>query len=543
MGDLAGDIIKRQEQLAGERSTWESHWQEVADRVLPRHATFTKTQTPGAKNSSLMFDATASLALNKFTAAYSTALTPENMKWHRLRHRSEELNENDEVQRWFDVVNKILWHARYSPEANFASQQQEVYTSLGAFGTGVLLCEDLRDGIGYKAIHLGECFISENARGQIDTNYRKFKFTARQALQKWGAGKLPEKLVKAAETEPERKFEFIHAVYPRADRKRGRIDKKNKAFASCYVCVDEKALIAEGGFDAFPYLISRFSTAPNEVYGRGPAMMVLPDIKMLNEMSKTTIEVGHMVARPALLAAEEGIMGRLQLIPGGVSYGGIDEQGRRLVQPLNSGGQLPITLEMEDQRRRVINDAFWVTLFQILTDQPNMTATEAMMRANEKASLLGPAIGRQQHEALGPMIELELIFLARNGRLPPMPRALADAGGIYDIEYDSPVVQAINAGEGIAMARSLEQVEGMAKFDPSVVDNYDFDYIARAMPRLHGAPMKMLRKVEDRDRIREQRAQASEVAAAVEAAPQVAGALEQVTRAGKNVSAARGPVQ
>ena len=47
------------------------------------------------------------------------------------------------------------------------------------------------------------------------------------------------------------------------------------------------------------------------------------------------------------------------------------------------GNSLPIGMEMMEQKRQIINDALWNTLFQILVQTPNMTATEAMLRAQE----------------------------------------------------------------------------------------------------------------------------------------------------------------
>ena len=50
-----------------------------------------------------------------------------------------------------------------------------------------------------------------------------------------------------------------------------------------------RTLISESGFESFPYMVSRYVTAPREVYGRSPAMLALPDIKMINEMSDTRL--------------------------------------------------------------------------------------------------------------------------------------------------------------------------------------------------------------------------------------------------------------
>ena len=60
--DVAVTLLKRFYSLANQRETWESHWQEVADYVVPRKADVTKNRSPGDKRSELVFDGTAILA-------------------------------------------------------------------------------------------------------------------------------------------------------------------------------------------------------------------------------------------------------------------------------------------------------------------------------------------------------------------------------------------------------------------------------------------------------------------------------------------------
>lgn len=113
-------------------------------------------------------------------------------------------------------------------------------------------------------------------------------------------------------------------------------------------------------------------------------MTVLPDIKMLNEMSKTVIRAAHKIVDPPLLLQEDGALQAFDMRPSALNFGGVNEQGQQLVHPLITNARVDIGMDMMEQRRKVINDAFLVTLFQILVDAPQMTATEAMLRAQER---------------------------------------------------------------------------------------------------------------------------------------------------------------
>jgi hypothetical protein len=209
-----------------------------------------------------------------------------------------------------------------------------------------------------------------------------------------------------------------------------------------------------------------------------------------------------------------------------LNYGGVDDQGRQVVQPLQTGARVDIGMEMMEQRRKVINDAFLITLFQILVDAPNMTATEAMLRAQEKGALLAPTMGRQQSEMLGPMIERELDILARAGVLPQMPEAMIERGGEIEIEYVSPLNRAQRAEEGVAILRTLESIIPLAQYDPSVLMVFDPEMIARELSEINGVPAKILRSREQIESMKMQQAEQAQAEQLLQAAPVVANSAK-----------------
>ena len=76
------EIFRRFELLQNGRGVWESHWEEIAERVLPRSAEFTGEREQGDKRTEKLYDATAALALERFAAAVESLLTPRGAKWH-----------------------------------------------------------------------------------------------------------------------------------------------------------------------------------------------------------------------------------------------------------------------------------------------------------------------------------------------------------------------------------------------------------------------------------------------------------------------------
>lgn len=492
--------------------------------------------TKGEKRGGHVYDSTAAIALNRFSAILDSLLTPRNQTWHRLMPSDPYLNKDRQVRLWFEEANKILFKHRYAPKANFASQNQQNFKGLGAFGSGALFIDELfqEPGLRYKDCHLSEVYFVENHQGIVDKVLRHFPFTARQALQKWG-DVVPEAIKDAAKKTPEREFYFVHCVKSREDQDMGRKDYKGMPFASYYVSLEGKALLSEGGYTTFPYAVSRYEQVSGEVYGRSPAMEVLPAIKTLNEQKKTLLKQGHRTVDPVLLAHDDGVLDSFSLKPGAINYGGVSADGRPLVHTLPVGN-ISFGKDLMDDEKATINDAFLVTLFQILTETPQMTATEVLERTREKGIILAPTLGRQQSERLGPMIEREIDILARQRLLPPMPQALLEAKGEFRIEYDSPLSKAQRAEEASGLMRTVEtalQIVNVTQ-NPEPLDFFDWDTIIPEVSDIQAVPAKWMRSLDQVMAIRQGRAEQAQTQTAIQAAPGAAAMVKSISVARKN---------
>lgn len=534
---LAQEILADFKRMSADRGSWESHWQEISERVIPSHSRSFQSggqmSTQGDKRTEFLFDSTAAIALNRFAAIMDSLLTPRNQTWHRLMASDPALNKDKSVREWFEEVNRILFKYRYAPKANFTSQNQQNFKSLGAYGTGSLFVDDLtggEKGLRYRNIHLSEVYFAENHQGLVDKAVRYFPLTARQAIQKWGP-KCPPRITEVEKQNPHQLFFFVHRVCPRTDRDYNRADFKGMEYISHYVSVEGQTLMSEGGYSTFPYPISRYEQSPGEVYGRSPAMDVLPAIKTLNEEKKTILKQGHKAIDPVLLTHDDGILDGFSLRPGALNPGGVTADGRPLVHALPVGN-LAVGKDLMDDERAVINDAFLVTLFQVLIETPQMTATEVMERTREKGILLAPTIGRQQSEYLGPLVERELDLLNRQGILPPMPQALVEAQGEYRLEYDSPMSRTQRAEEASGLMRTVESALNVVNVtqNPEPLDFFDWDVIIPELSEINAVPAKWMRDIKAVQQMRAERAKSQETEQMVNAAP---GAAAMVNAVGK----------
>lgn len=542
------EIIDAQQKLRGERFNWDNLYQEVADRCWPQMSDFLTVRSPGEKRSEKIFDSTATLALERGTAAFHSLMVPDSQYWHGLSMGADpELMEWHPVKVWLEELRNLLFAVRRKPSANFSGQAQEAIRSLLAFGSLCFLTEDdLGRGIRYKAMHLSEMDWTENASGFVDCAYRCFKLTAKQAVEEFGLENLPDKIRDCYDKgDGQSRFEFIHYVSPNRKRDARRLDYQGMAFYSCYVSIEGKQFVSEGGYRRFPYQIARYSTNPRETRGRGPAILMLPDIKMLNEMEKTTLRAGHMAVDPPLLMFDDGALQGFQMRPRALNFGGVSADGKPLVQPLDTGANLPWALEMTDAKRKLINEGFWLTLFQILVETPQMTATEALLRAQEKGQLLAPIAGRQQAEWLGPMIRREIDILSEAGLVPPPPEELlpflpvewdedgasVDLAEALDIQYTSPLSRLIRSEDSVAILRTFEQLAPLAQVDPTVYEVFDTEALPRELATINGVPAKVLRSPKQMADLQEQKRQAAAMQNILAAAPVAASAAKDLSQA------------
>lgn len=531
----AEDCMRVQAQMESDRGTWEGHWREVAELVRPNQNFFQQMQrSQGDKRNQKIFDDTAQLALPKFAAAVISMAFPATQQYHKITCMVESLAKNAMVKRWFEQVNDILFKVRYGPHANFQSQSGEMVLDVGAFGTGILYVDDVIGvGIRYKSFPLAETYIAEDAHGRINRLHRKFEYTAQQAVSMFGEEKLSDGIKNAAKTQPMTKFWFLHAVYPNEqyDQKQMLHPVNGKAFASHYIEVQTRRTVDSGGYRTFPFAVSRYETSPREVYGRGPAMKVLPTIKTLNEMKKTVLRAGQLVVAPPIMLTDDASLGAFDMRSNALNHGYVDAQGRAMAMPFQSNGKVDLGLDLMNAEREAINDAFLVSLFRILVDQPQITATEAMLRAQEKGQLLAPTMGRMQSEMLGVVVERELDILQMNGALPPMPQELIDAGAEYKLEYQSPLNQAQKAGVGISILNTWQAVTQIAQADPSVMTLFDTHVAARLLAESNGYPQEGLRTDEEATALADQQAKAEQMKQMLAAAPVAASASKDFAQA------------
>ena len=496
----AAMLVDRFSTLKTTRSTWESHWQEIADYMQPRKADITQQRTRGDKRNEIIFDGTAIHALELLSSSLHGMLTNAATPWFTLQYKDTMLAEDDAAREWLDSVTQDMYIA--FNRSNFQQEVQELYQDLISFGTSAMFVSaDEKNLIRFNTRHIKEIYIAENERGQVDTVFRLFTISARAAVNLFGENNVGAAILNKFKQDVYADVDLLHVVMPRDGYDQSKQDSQNMPFKSCYLDPNDVHMISEGGFREFPYVVPRYLKASYEIYGRSPSMNALPDVKMLNKMSEVAIKAGQKQIDPPLMIPDDGFMLPIRTVPGGLNF--YRSGSRDRIEPLNIGANNPITLQMIQDRQLAVQKTFYVD--QLLMAQGgNMTATEVLQRNEEKMRLLGPVLGRLQSELLQPLIERVFNILMRSDVFKPAPEIL---NGIdIDIEYVSPLAKAQKSGDLNAVMRGVEIFGSMAQFAP-VLDYLDADGLVKYVQNTLGLPAKIIKSDAEVAQLRQERQQ------------------------------------
>jgi len=500
-------IKKRCSTLESDRQTWEDHWQDILDYVMPRKADVTFVRSKGEKRTEVLFDSTAITANNLLAASLQGTLTSPSLPWFHLKLRDEEINKNRDVQLWLEDSARRMYDV--FNESNFNTEVHELYLDLCSVGTGAIFVEEgnegfNKEGIHFNCLHIAEYFIQENINGKVDTLYRKYKLSARQAIQEFGEENIGEKIIEASKNKPDKQFNFIHAVEPTKDYERATGKSSTKLpFHSCHVCVEDKMVVRTGGYNEFPYLVPRWSKATGEIFGRSPSYNALPDIKTLNKAVEIGLKAWAKAIDPPLLVQDDGVIGRVRMTPAGITV--VRSDGA--IKPLQIGSNWQITDMKENALRTAIRQAYYSDQLQ-LQEGPQMTATEVQVRYELMQRLLGPTLGRFQSEFLNPLIERVFGIMVRANAFMPTPEIMGNRK--MDIEYVGPLARSQRMEESIAIERLYQLAMNVGQVDPAIMDNINHDEAIRLRAKLLGVPKTVLRGTDEVVEMREAKAQAQQ---------------------------------
>lgn len=530
--DQATEYISRWNAMKSERSMWDILWNDVALYIIPRKGNILTKNTPGQEQTLNIYDSTAAEALGIGAAGMVTNLCPAGEKWFRLAPKDEDAPES--VKEWFDEASDTATDVIHN--SNFQLSIHEDSIDALGFGSSLLLADEGRkkqSPVNFINIPVGTFAWEESAEGKVDVVGREWKWSARQAAQKWGKenlGRQQKEALNSAGGASNRKFTYIQFVEPREDvnYQGGPVAAKLRPIKCCYICIEDNQIIEEEGYYTMPFLGSRLLRSNNEIYGRGPGTEVMPEIKLVNAMERDILVSVEKMANPGWLVPDDAAY-EIDNRPNGKNYWDTSDP-RNKPEQIEYKNRVDMAEQKTEQKRQRIRRAFYNDLFQMLTNMDEQkrekTAYEVQQMVAEKLLLFSPLFARYAQEKLNPLLERVFDILLRRGIIkPPPPEA---QGAQYEIVYTSKIALAIKAAENQAFATMMVLAQQAAALDPSVVNILNVRDGFRSIGRNVGIPAKLMRT----DREVDQRTQAQ---MAAQQAQQQAETADVATRAVKNL--------
>jgi hypothetical protein len=445
------DITHRADSLIADRTTWNNLFEDIRTYIYSTTASFT-SRGPGDNaidRNRQIFDPTAERAHSDLVGALMGGMTNNSIKWFNYGVMDERIMERLEVKRHLELSTLQVLNVFSSQTSNFYSSLHEFYFELTGFGTGFIFKRGKGSKSFFETVPLADVYFEENDYGQVDSVYRPMMMTPKQVMDQFKLSPTLLETIERQNASPSsvNKLEVLHAVIPRKSRNKSKNNSKNKKYASVYILKGvgtEDQLLEESGFDRFPYYSSRWEkVAGRESLGRGVGSKAIKAAKVINKMVKTNLEAGEQIVTPALDGPYNSYVGKVNLTPRAINWRKITIGGTDTgLRPINTVGNLPIGLEMENQWRRAINEIFFIDLLQE-NKQARMTQMETALNQQERLMKMAPQLFRFQTEFLNRLTMDMYEELSEEGIIPEPPTELED----ITIVYNSPLVMAQKQAE------------------------------------------------------------------------------------------------
>ena len=499
---------------------WETYWRNCAAYCLPQENSFdtlaltgsiakltmaVSTATAAMRKTRSLYDQTSLWAIERLTAGLITLKTPENGTWHNLSVDDPFGYEpSHEEELWLERQRDYLFKVRANPRSGYWPAHKAAVRSMVAFGDGFVFMEerfgDVRTPWRYEFTPLGECYHGVDAQGESNKMFRVRDMSAQQIVDKWGEDAVSaDTLAKA--NDPKRRHDMVtvvHAVCPRSDSERNKVGVRGAPFVGVYFEYEAKKVLKESGFFEFPYIRHAWSRVGAKPYSEGPMALALAEVKSLNELAKNELISAQQAVRPPLATVSENLT-RVNLNAGAVNAGMMNGDGRLLVSPIMTHNRPDFAQAVLESRRSSVREMLYLNLWQILIENPQMTATEALLRSQEKGELLGP-VGISLNTGIAYQVDREIGILARKGAFEEgsplaMPESLADAD--LAPTFTAPLDRMRQLDDVVGAQRLMAGILEIAGQDPTIMKRVDQDEYLDIMQKGFGAPLKMLKSRED----------------------------------------------
>lgn len=522
----AQQIIAEWGRLDSDASTTMQTYQSVADHFFMRENNITKISTPGEDKSLPILDPTGMLDLQDMAAGMSAVIFPTGQYFVNLVPADEEAKKSWRAVSYMANVTRLVHTELFKAQCNFMLQFNEFLMSWIGFGTG-----NIYSGWNKDEGHLTfKDWDVANFRFTVDSEDRpngcliKWQYTAEQAFQLWGQN-AGESIIKAAQdpTKAQNKFTFYFSCKKRSVRQAQYRDNINYPWAKEVVSETDKVVVEQGGWDGvyMPYHITRWLTSSQEVWGRGQGCFALSADKELQRQKKALLLCADLANNPPRQTRWD-FEGQPKVYPG--ANNAVPDMDTIKALDRSFQGNFPITEKTLELQQDILHRCFYIRVFAPLDTLTGdrRTTVEIIERVNAGFRRLILPTMRLYNECLTPLIERVVHLLKNTVIYPQLGYPPPELKG-FKVEHLGRLAKALQEQQADGLQRMADFAMKMETVIPNFfADTINVDRAGRTMATTFGVNESDLNTPEERDGIRQQRAQQQQAAMMMEAA-QAAG--------------------
>lgn len=451
------ELVKLYESLKVDRDNMYSIWEECRfyfnseKQLMQPNNSGSKQIEQSTPLNPVGYDASMRFASGLFSNTYSAGEQFFSFKISQSQFGDDE----DQMKDWAIDAAKTCMDRITS--TNFAITAYDMLLSYSRLNTGVMYYEWQKDkGLVFREIPVTDCCIAEDSEGYVNIVIREFELTTRQAYQKWGDNCHPSVKEDANDVDKSnKKIKYLHYVMPRKDYKPDSMNKMDLPYKSCYLNLEKKHLVEEGGYSYFPYSTPRFLHNKQMPYGRGQSFTALDVMRVLTKMGENIDDGVELKVNPPIF-----VMGNIEeedidLEPGGFNHLSADSK----VEHYQAAIDLPAADAREMRKEQEVRNLFFNDVFVTIEGEAalkNVTATAIDFLRAERIQALLPIVNRLYDEFYSPLLKGVLQILVENGEIEPPPAT--DIKNLR-VEYSTKLDQKLKLQDSQQILQSLMEVQ------------------------------------------------------------------------------------
>jgi hypothetical protein len=505
------ELLKRHDIAMRKKDDFRDLYDEAYEFALPQRNLYDgywEGKVGGSKKMARVFDSTAINSTQRFANRLQSGIFPPQRSWCRLEPGPDiPEDRKNEAQAALDVYTEKLFATL--KQSNFDIAMGEFLLDL-AVGTAVMIVQPGDDVSPINFVPVPQYLVSfeEGANGQVDNVYRRMRIKGEAIQQQWKDAKIDPELQKKIDDKPTDDVELVEATV---------FDYKSGKYNYFVIHKETKTEVVYRLMPYSPWVVARYMKVAGEIYGRGPLITALPDIKTLNKTLELLLKNASLAIAGVYTAADDGVLNpnTVKIVPGAIipvaRNGG--PQGEAL-KPLPRSGDFNVS--------QIVINNLQMSIKRILLDESlppdNMSArsaTEVVERMKELSQNLGSAFGRLINETMIPLVTKTLEVM--------------DSRGLVDLPLKVNGLEVrITPVAPLAMAQSMDEVNKVLQFaqiaqgagpegQMSLKVGEMLDYIGEKLgipAKLRTSPAERAQRMQDMAQMAQQAAQANPEAAA-----------------------------